>query len=89
MFLGGRTRLDNAFPDRLHNLGRWGLACNGIAIVFMLQAMVVYCFPNEIPVTPQNMNYGELGSGLGMLSASPGLDIARRAASSSVKAMAG
>jgi hypothetical protein len=62
MFFGGRARLDAAFPDRLHNLGRWGLLYNAIAIVFMVQAMVVYCFPNELPVSPQNMNYGEYHS---------------------------
>lgn len=58
MMLGGRTKLNRLFPDRLHNLGRWGVVCNLVAVFFVLQALVIYCFPATYPVTADNMNYG-------------------------------
>ena len=58
MMLGGRTKLNRLFPDRLHNLGRWGVVCNFVAVFFVLQALVIYCFPATYPVTADNMNYG-------------------------------
>ena len=58
MMLGGRTRLNRLYPDRLHNLGRWGIVCNLVAVFFVLQALVIYCFPATYPVSADNMNYG-------------------------------
>jgi hypothetical protein len=33
------------FPDRLHNLGKWGVVCNIVAVFFVVQALVIYSFP--------------------------------------------
>ncbi|OCF39128.1 hypothetical protein I317_07069 [Kwoniella heveanensis CBS 569] len=57
MLFGGRRRLNKLFPDRQHNLGRWGVVCNLIAIFFVVQSIVIYCFPATMPVTGNNMNY--------------------------------
>ncbi|WVQ78062.1 hypothetical protein IAT38_000143 [Cryptococcus sp. DSM 104549] len=57
MLFGGRRRLNKLFPDRLHNLGRWGVVCNIVAIFFVCQSIVIYCFPAAMPVTASNMNY--------------------------------
>jgi choline transport protein len=57
MLLGGRRRLNKMAPNRLHNLGRWGTACNLVAVFFVIQSLVIFCFPAALPVTPQNMNY--------------------------------
>ena len=59
MLLGGRTKLNRLFPQRLHNLGRWGPVCNLVAVFFVLQALVIYCFPATYPVSADNMNYGQ------------------------------
>ena len=45
MLLGGRKRLNRLFPERLHNLGRWGIVCNLVAVFFVVQALVIYSFP--------------------------------------------
>lgn len=45
MLLGGRKRLNRLFPDRIHNLGRWGVVCNIVAVFFVTQAIVIYSFP--------------------------------------------
>lgn len=43
--LGGRSILDSAQADRLWNLGRYGLPCNLVACFFVVQSIVIYCFP--------------------------------------------
>lgn len=58
---GGRKRLNEQFPERLHNLGAWGPYYNTVAIFFVVQAIVIYVLPATLPVTVDNMNYGELG----------------------------
>jgi hypothetical protein len=45
MLLGGRKKLNKLFPDRLHNLGKWGVVCNVVAIFFVCQSIVIFCFP--------------------------------------------
>lgn len=45
MLLGGRQRLNKMAPNRLHNLGRWGVVCNLVAVFFVVQSIVIYCFP--------------------------------------------
>jgi len=45
IMFGGRAFLNSAQPDRLWNLGRWGLPCNFVACFFVLQSVVIYCFP--------------------------------------------
>ena len=45
MLLGGRRRLNRLFPDRIHNLGKWGVVCNLVAVFFVLQAIVIFSFP--------------------------------------------
>ncbi|WVW79036.1 hypothetical protein I302_100999 [Kwoniella bestiolae CBS 10118] len=57
MLFGGRTKLNKLFPDRQHNLGKWGIVCNIISIFFVVQSLVIYVFPAARPVTPDNMNY--------------------------------
>ncbi|WWC67432.1 uncharacterized protein I206_101340 [Kwoniella pini CBS 10737] len=57
MLFGGRKRLNKLFPDRQHNLGKWGIICNLISIFFVIQSLVIYVFPAARPVTPDNMNY--------------------------------
>ena len=42
---GGRAQLDKSHPDRRSNLGRYGTACNLVACFFVLQSIVIYCFP--------------------------------------------
>ena len=59
MLLGGRKRLNELFPDRLHSLGPWGPFCNIVAVFFVVQAIVIYCFPATLPVSADSMNYGE------------------------------
>ena len=59
MMTGGRKRLNDLYPERLHNLGAWGPTYNCVAIFFVIQAIVIYCFPATIPVTAGSMNYGE------------------------------
>jgi amino acid transporter len=74
MLFGGRQRLNRLVPERLHNLGRWGIVCNIVAVFFVVQALVIYSFPAGLvsashalewfvahiqPVTADNMNYGK------------------------------
>ena len=52
MLLGGRARLNQLEPGRLHNLGPvLGPICNIVACFFTLQAIVIYCLPAVLPVT--------------------------------------
>jgi len=48
MLLGGRTRLNKMAPNRLHNLGRMGIVYNLIAVFFVVQSIVIYCFPAQL-----------------------------------------
>ncbi|WWC87420.1 uncharacterized protein L201_002309 [Kwoniella dendrophila CBS 6074] len=57
MLFGGRQKLNKLFPNRQHNLGKWGIICNMISIFFVVQSLVIYVFPAARPVTPANMNY--------------------------------
>jgi amino acid transporter len=42
----------------MFNLGpRWGPVVNGIALLWLLLAMVFSTFPTVEPVSPDNMNY--------------------------------
>jgi choline transport protein len=47
----------NVLPERYFNLGRFGPAINFISIIWVLFLDVVFCLPNTMPVTAQNMNY--------------------------------
>ncbi|WWC93171.1 hypothetical protein V866_000004 [Kwoniella sp. B9012] len=57
MLLGGRRKLNSAAPGRTSDLGRWGVPCNLIAVFFVLQSCVIYCFPATMPVTAASMSY--------------------------------
>ncbi|KAK6911064.1 hypothetical protein I203_105099 [Kwoniella mangroviensis CBS 8507] len=57
MLLGGRRKLNLAAPGRTSNLGRWGVPCNLLAVFFVLQSCVIYCFPATMPVTAASMSY--------------------------------
>lgn len=35
-------------PNRLHNLGRMGVVYNLIAVFFVVQSIVIYCFPAQL-----------------------------------------
>jgi hypothetical protein len=45
IMFGGRSQLDSTHPDRLWNLGRFGLPCNVVACLLVVQSIVIYCFP--------------------------------------------
>jgi len=46
MLHSGRAFLNKTHPDRKYNLGRvFGITCNLVSIFFVLQSVVVYCFP--------------------------------------------
>lgn len=38
-------------------MGPWGWLVNGVAVTWLLFAIVLFSFPYEMPVTQQNMNY--------------------------------
>ncbi|WWC88938.1 uncharacterized protein L201_003853 [Kwoniella dendrophila CBS 6074] len=57
MLLGGRRKLNQASPRRTSNLGRWGIPCNLVAVFFVIQSCVIYCFPSSMPVSASNMSY--------------------------------
>ncbi|WWC62351.1 uncharacterized protein I303_104947 [Kwoniella dejecticola CBS 10117] len=57
MLCGGRKKLNSVAPYRTSNLGRWGVPCNLLAVFFVLQSCVIYCFPASMPVDAANMSY--------------------------------
>ncbi|WVW83085.1 hypothetical protein I302_105103 [Kwoniella bestiolae CBS 10118] len=57
MLMGGRRKLNLAATNRSSNLGRWGIPCNLVAVFFVLQSCVIYCFPATMPVTASSMSY--------------------------------
>lgn len=51
-----RTR-GQALPAGRWSLGRYGLVCNVVAVVFLSVFYVFAFFPLEVPVTPVTMNW--------------------------------
>ena len=47
----------NVLPDHAFDLGWVGYACNFLSPVFVIALGVLICFPPELPVTTQNINY--------------------------------
>lgn len=61
MLIGGRTFLDNHHPRRLQNLGRiFGIVCNVVAIFFVLQSTVIFCFPYTMVCCPRPVQHVEM-----------------------------
>jgi len=56
MLLGGRRRLNKMAPNRLHNLGRWGVVCNIVAVFFTAQSLVIFCFPAQVVSLSSELN---------------------------------
>ena len=54
--LSKRLRREPLPPARW-SLGRWGMACNVIALVFLVAFFIFAFFPLATPVTPQTMNW--------------------------------
>ncbi|KAJ5217987.1 uncharacterized protein N7498_000086 [Penicillium cinerascens] len=44
-------------PERPFSLGRYGFAINLIAVIWVVLLDILSCFPTEMPVTKENMNY--------------------------------
>ena len=44
-------------PERPFSLGRYGFAINLIAVIWVALLDILSCFPTEMPVTKENMNY--------------------------------
>jgi hypothetical protein len=60
---GGRAQLNASDPDRLSNLGRLGLPCNMVACFFVLQSLVIFCFPSSqvgVAITRRCDGYDEM-----------------------------
>ncbi len=55
-FLSKRLRREPLPPARF-SLGRWGMAINIIALMFLISFFVFCFFPTARPVTPQTMNW--------------------------------
>ena len=47
----------NVLPDHAFDLGRLGYACNFMSPILVTVVGVLICFPPELPVTHQNINY--------------------------------
>ncbi|KAL9126721.1 MAG: hypothetical protein Q9217_004266 [Psora testacea] len=47
----------NVLPDHSFDLGRLGYICNVMSPVFVIFLGVLICFPPELPVTTQNINF--------------------------------
>jgi choline transport protein len=47
----------DTLPERPFSLGKYGFAINVIAVVWVAFLDILSCFPTEIPVTKENMNY--------------------------------
>ena len=47
----------HTLPDHPFDLGRMGYACNFLSPILVTVVGVLICFPPELPVTPQNINY--------------------------------
>lgn len=45
MLFGGRRRLNQYQAKRSFNLGKWGVVLNVVSCFFVLEGMVIYCFP--------------------------------------------
>ena len=41
-------------------LGKWGFLVNIVACLYMIVFFVIYCFPYNMPVTPELMNYSSV-----------------------------
>ncbi|CDM36780.1 hypothetical protein DTO013E5_2893 [Penicillium roqueforti] len=50
----GRYRV---LPARYFDLGQYGSTINAISVLWVVFLDIIYCFPTEIPVTPENMSY--------------------------------
>ncbi|KIW36219.1 uncharacterized protein PV06_11491 [Exophiala oligosperma] len=48
---------DKVLPPRYFSLGRYGVAVNATAIIWVIFLDIVYCTPTTMPVTVENMNY--------------------------------
>ena len=56
-FLLWRRRASKYLPPPGHfNMGRMGWLYNGVTVVWTAFALVVYCLPPDLPVTPGNMS---------------------------------
>lgn len=44
-------------PERAFSLGKFGPAVNLVASLFVMFFSITFCFPTEMPVTPESMNY--------------------------------
>lgn len=48
---------DRVLPARYFDLGRYGSTINAISVLWVVFLDIIYCFPTEMPVTPENMSY--------------------------------
>ena len=47
----------NVLPEHPWDLGRAGYICNCVSPILVIVVGVLICFPPELPVTQQNINY--------------------------------
>lgn len=48
---------DRVLPERQFSLGKFGVAINATAVIWVIFLDILYCFPTAMPVTPQNMSF--------------------------------
>ena len=48
---------DKVLPNRIWDLGKWGLPINVLACLWVDFIDIIYCIPTAYPVTTENMNW--------------------------------
>ena len=56
-FIALRRAFGTAPPPGPFALGRWGLLCNILALLYLIFVVIWMPFPTMLPVTGSNMNY--------------------------------
>ena len=48
---------DRVLPPRYFDLGRYGSTINAVSVAWVAFLDILYCFPVQLPVTPENMSW--------------------------------